>query len=300
MGEKFDPYYKWLGIPPKDQPPHHYRLLGIEIFEEDREVIDAAANRLMGYLKDLAVGDEGAHTQNLLNEISRARICLLNQTKKQDYDQQLRKRVEAEEARTPPPKGPPPKAKLAVPPPAAPPSAAAPPPTTRTRSDTRAPVIVIPDLEGASKTPATEGPDEEAFKIVPVDDKKPRTKAKAASAEPKAEPVETATPPKRQAKKKLKQKRKQKTEPAATGTSPVQVYRHPRRVYVAAILIAIVGAVGLILTVVMSYLLLTTDSPPAPPPAESAQVSEESSGPEESGSVEELPELEELPDAVPP
>ena len=41
MAEKFDPYYKWLGIPPQDQPPHHYRLLGIELFEPDRDVIDA-------------------------------------------------------------------------------------------------------------------------------------------------------------------------------------------------------------------------------------------------------------------
>ncbi len=23
----FDPYYQWLAIPPKDQPPNHYRLL---------------------------------------------------------------------------------------------------------------------------------------------------------------------------------------------------------------------------------------------------------------------------------
>jgi hypothetical protein len=26
----FDPYYHWLGIAPKDQPPNHYRLLGVE------------------------------------------------------------------------------------------------------------------------------------------------------------------------------------------------------------------------------------------------------------------------------
>ena len=26
----FDPYHKWLGIPPKQQPPDHYRLLGVE------------------------------------------------------------------------------------------------------------------------------------------------------------------------------------------------------------------------------------------------------------------------------
>ena len=24
-----DPYHVWLGIPPEEQPPNHYRLLGI-------------------------------------------------------------------------------------------------------------------------------------------------------------------------------------------------------------------------------------------------------------------------------
>ena len=42
MPEKFDPYHKWLGIPPKDQPPNHYRLLGIELFESDADVIATA------------------------------------------------------------------------------------------------------------------------------------------------------------------------------------------------------------------------------------------------------------------
>ncbi len=36
MAKPFDPYHKWLGIAPKDQPPHRYRLLGIDPFEEDR------------------------------------------------------------------------------------------------------------------------------------------------------------------------------------------------------------------------------------------------------------------------
>ena len=39
MTATFDPYHAWLGIPPKDQPPNHYRLLGIELFEQDTEVI---------------------------------------------------------------------------------------------------------------------------------------------------------------------------------------------------------------------------------------------------------------------
>jgi len=100
MAEKFDPYYKWLGIPPKDQPPHYYRLLGIELFEADRDVIDAAANRLMGYLKELAAGDDALHSQKLLNEISRARLSLLNKENKIAYDQELRAKLETEETKS--------------------------------------------------------------------------------------------------------------------------------------------------------------------------------------------------------
>ncbi|MCH5374228.1 MAG: hypothetical protein JJ992_09640 [Planctomycetes bacterium] len=96
MDSDFDPYYKWLGIPPRDQPPHHYRLLGIEVFEQDRDVIDAAANRVMSYLKDLAVGDDARHSQNLLNEVSRARLCLLNREKKAEYDTALRSKLGSE------------------------------------------------------------------------------------------------------------------------------------------------------------------------------------------------------------
>ena len=34
--EEFDPYRKWLGIPPQEQPPNHYRLLGIAVFDPAR------------------------------------------------------------------------------------------------------------------------------------------------------------------------------------------------------------------------------------------------------------------------
>ena len=43
MSTSFDPYHKWLGIPPDQQPAHHYRLLGIGLFESDADVIEAAA-----------------------------------------------------------------------------------------------------------------------------------------------------------------------------------------------------------------------------------------------------------------
>ncbi len=31
----FDPYREWLDIPPADQPPNYYRLLGLSLFEND-------------------------------------------------------------------------------------------------------------------------------------------------------------------------------------------------------------------------------------------------------------------------
>jgi hypothetical protein len=86
----FDPYYKWLGIPPKDQPPNHYRLLAIDVFESDPEVIDAAANRQMAYVQQRATGEHTALSQKLLNELSAARLCLLDPKKRATYDLQLR------------------------------------------------------------------------------------------------------------------------------------------------------------------------------------------------------------------
>jgi hypothetical protein len=77
----FDPYHKWLGIPPKDQPPNHYRVLGIDLFGSDPEVIDAAANRQMAYLQQRATGGHAALSQKLLNEVAAARLCLFDPDK---------------------------------------------------------------------------------------------------------------------------------------------------------------------------------------------------------------------------
>ena len=46
-----DPYHVWLGIPPEEQPPNHYRLLGIAMFESQPDVIATAADRQMGHLR---------------------------------------------------------------------------------------------------------------------------------------------------------------------------------------------------------------------------------------------------------
>jgi hypothetical protein len=97
-----------LGIPPRDQPPHHYRLLGIELYEGDPEVIEAAAERHSTYLQAVASGPQVAESQRLLNEISAARRCLLTAAQKSAYDAKLREKLAAAETPsstnvTPPP-----------------------------------------------------------------------------------------------------------------------------------------------------------------------------------------------------
>ena len=88
--DQFDPYHKWLGIPRNEQPPNHYRLLGIALFEADPEVIESAADRQMKYVSQCATGDHQKASQRLLNELSAARVCLLVATKREAYDAQLK------------------------------------------------------------------------------------------------------------------------------------------------------------------------------------------------------------------
>ncbi len=86
---EFDPYYTWLGIPAKDQPPTHYRLLAIEKFESNPDVIANAADRLMVYLRTFQTGQRSDHSQRLLNEVAKAKTVLLDGSRKAEYDQQL-------------------------------------------------------------------------------------------------------------------------------------------------------------------------------------------------------------------
>lgn len=86
----FDPYHRWLGIPPSEQPPDHYRLLGLVRYESDPEVIENAANQRMAHLRSFQTSRHAAQSQKLLNEVAAARVCLLNPDKKADYDERLR------------------------------------------------------------------------------------------------------------------------------------------------------------------------------------------------------------------
>jgi hypothetical protein len=113
--EVFDPYLHWLGIDAAARPVNHYSLLGLQLFEADPAKISAAADERMRHIRQFQAGPRGAHTQKLLNELARAKICLLNGVSKPAYDQALHQ--------------------LLYPPPVTPSATAAPPPPRRRLED---------------------------------------------------------------------------------------------------------------------------------------------------------------------
>ena len=94
MADDFDPYHKWLGVPPKEQPPHRYRLLGLALYEEDADVIESAVDQRMAHVRTHQTGKHGILSQRILNELAEAKLCLLKPESKRDYDDQLKRRLE--------------------------------------------------------------------------------------------------------------------------------------------------------------------------------------------------------------
>ncbi|MCA9222746.1 MAG: hypothetical protein KDA71_20635 [Planctomycetales bacterium] len=89
MADEFDPYQAWLNIEPHERPADHYRLLGLKRFEFDVTRIESAANERMALVRSYQTGPRGKHTQELLNRLAAAKLCLLNPATKASYDQSL-------------------------------------------------------------------------------------------------------------------------------------------------------------------------------------------------------------------
>jgi hypothetical protein len=102
MNTRFDPLHNWLGIPPDQQPPSYYQLLGIPELESNVEVIEAAAAQRTIYLRTFRTDQHLQLAEQLLNLISAAQTCLLNSQSKARYDDQLRVSHEAKAAKVDP------------------------------------------------------------------------------------------------------------------------------------------------------------------------------------------------------
>ena len=103
MSADLDPYYTWLGIPPEEQPPNHYRLLGVKPLETNVDVIANAADRQVMHIRTFQQGKLADQSQAVLNKLSAARVCLLNAESKSAYDRQLRQQLEGSSPAKPAP-----------------------------------------------------------------------------------------------------------------------------------------------------------------------------------------------------
>ena len=112
MSDSLDPYYLWLGIPPEEQPPNHYRLLVIQRFENNRDVISHAAEQRISHVRSMQMGPRSSETQKILNELAAARICLMTPDQKTAYDARLQAEEKTSAGSAP---------RITEPPPAAPP-----------------------------------------------------------------------------------------------------------------------------------------------------------------------------------
>ena len=95
MSQVHDPYLQWLGIPPEEQPPHLYRLLGLPLYESDMEAIANAADRRIAFVKAFQTGPDAEIAYRVLSELMQARTCLLSMVSKWEYDRRLQEHFAA-------------------------------------------------------------------------------------------------------------------------------------------------------------------------------------------------------------
>ncbi|MCA8996622.1 MAG: general secretion pathway protein GspE [Planctomycetaceae bacterium] len=84
-----DFYKEWLGIPEGERPPNHYELLRCVRFEDDPDKIRAHYKKLNGHVRKYATGQYSVQSQELLNELAKAMLCLTDPNRKRDYDESL-------------------------------------------------------------------------------------------------------------------------------------------------------------------------------------------------------------------
>lgn len=84
-----DFYKEWLGIPEGPRPPDHYELLRLVRFEDDTDKIRAHYTKLNAHVRKYATGQYSIPSQEMLNEMAKAMLCLTDPRRKRDYDEGL-------------------------------------------------------------------------------------------------------------------------------------------------------------------------------------------------------------------
>lgn len=91
---EIDVYKEWLGIPEGERPPDHYQLLRLVQFEDSPDKVRANYKKLNAHVRKYATGQYSVRSQDLLNELARAMLCLTDVERKKEYDESLGREFE--------------------------------------------------------------------------------------------------------------------------------------------------------------------------------------------------------------
>lgn len=94
---ELDVYKEWLGIPDGPRPPDQYELLRLVRFEDSTDKVRANYKKLNAHVRKYATGQYAVISQNLLNELAKAMLCLTDPERKREYDESLGRVFEEDE-----------------------------------------------------------------------------------------------------------------------------------------------------------------------------------------------------------
>jgi hypothetical protein len=84
-----DVYRDWLGIPETNRPLNHYQLLRLKPFEDNVATIRDRYRKMNAHVRKFATGEYAEESQDLLNELAKAMLCLTDAQRKREYDASL-------------------------------------------------------------------------------------------------------------------------------------------------------------------------------------------------------------------
>jgi hypothetical protein len=89
MTKQLDVYRDWLGITETARPLNYYQLLRLNKFDDNVGRVREQYRKMNGHVRKFATGDFAARSQELLNELAKAMLCLTDARRKREYDASL-------------------------------------------------------------------------------------------------------------------------------------------------------------------------------------------------------------------
>jgi hypothetical protein len=86
MAQTLDVYRDWLKIAETARPLNHYQLLRLKAFEDNPAKVREHYRAMNTHVRKFATGEFAHKSQELLNELARAMLCLTDARRKSEYD----------------------------------------------------------------------------------------------------------------------------------------------------------------------------------------------------------------------